>query len=80
MGSGGGGGEMGSDEKMPVAFQQEIIKLRRGLIEPLVDRSDGGHNRGIITEKHRLSGVWGQNCGAGEETLTLDLFLGKEAL
>ena len=80
MGSGGGGGEMSPDEKMPVTFQQKIIKLRRGLIEPLIDRSGSGHNRGIITEKHRLGGVWGQNCGAGEETLTLDLFLGKEAL
>ena len=80
MGPGGGGDKMGSGEKMPVAFQQKIIELRRGLIKPLVDRSGSGHNRGIITEKHRLGGVWGQKCGAGEETLTLDLFLGKEAL
>ena len=71
---------MGSDKKMSVAFQQEVIKLRRGLIKPLVDGSGGGHNRGIITEKHRLGGVWGQKCGAGEETLTLDLFLGKRHL
>lgn len=46
---------MGSGEKMPVAFQQEIIKLRWGLIKPLVDRSGSGHNRGIITEKNAWS-------------------------